>query len=215
MDVLYADALAWTFIFIDNYTPLIDLHCWLVKSRTAPFSFEIQVVDGDVPREGRTPSGDTREYMGWLIPTISLFLTRCHPLHLVTTAQTASIILLNYFNRLRLPLLHRLTIDVTPIPMSLQRLPGFGRSRMSIPARAIFPSLTEMTFYKSLPLWHWASAFRSISIIRLHNIYGADSPQYRSSTLSFVLPLWSRLSSFILWSVRQLLDASLPLPYNI
>lgn len=125
-DILDADTLAWTFVFVDNYTPLINLHCWLVKSGTAPLSFEIQVVDCDIPRQGQTPSVDMSEYMGWLIPTISPFLARCHCLHLVTTTGTASTILLNHFNRLRLPLLHRLTIDVTPIPMSLQRLPGLG-----------------------------------------------------------------------------------------
>jgi hypothetical protein len=179
-DIIDCDRLAWSHIVIDNFTPLVDLHSWLVRVGGASIDFELNFEDPrtTIVRPGRSPSIEYREFLDWLMPTITPFLPQCRSLLIHSYHELASLAILQEFVGLQCPAMTSLIINVNAPSMVAQRLPSGNPSRICLPylCNGLFPSLKEITFIKSLPLWTWTSSLLSVTTVRLSSMYRGDVP---------------------------------------
>ncbi|KAJ7171234.1 hypothetical protein C8R46DRAFT_1088012 [Mycena filopes] len=177
-DVVNSEPCLWSYIVIDNYTPLIELHSWLVKSGVVPLTFSLLVVDTNDVRRGLEPIANVREYIAWLSATIKPFLPRCEALRLCTSHEKDSILLLGMLRCSPMPLLTFLDLDVVPPSMAVQRLPRSSVGRRLLPP--LLPQnlsqLEQAVFTISLPLWTWAGVLASLTDVSFRRMWSHHMP---------------------------------------
>jgi len=180
-DVVDGDPQAWSYIVVDNYTPLIDLHCWLTKSRAIDLSFEIICLNRFPRQIGRFPTKSLRDYMEWLFDTITPFLPRCRALRLRTSDEQSTVALLRRLSSLSCDLVVHLEMELVSPSLHAQRLPSNFPHHRSIPliCQGSLPSLTAISFKHNLPVWKWTSSFSSLTTIRLMHMTGTSAPSIK------------------------------------
>ncbi|KAJ7710375.1 hypothetical protein B0H17DRAFT_1190127 [Mycena rosella] len=176
-DIVLMNTIFWSIVCVDNYTPLIDLHCSLSRSRESPLAVRLVFHSEPDPDRGGAYS-PREEYFQWLLATIGPHLIRARRLSVYSPHHVDTMRVCAYLRTLDCPILTDLELVVTTPPMSFQRAHIGDRVRQKVPMvlDARFPGLQTLSISATLPVWDWAARLSSLTSVRLSRFLYSRAP---------------------------------------